>query len=98
ELKKYPDYMLSDRKLVGRVVKEKIPAGTAIRTSQLYQPGEFPSLEVEEGMRAVSIGVSDSTHLVSGLIKPGQYVDIHLTPSGLNNDERAGGGITLTLF
>lgn len=98
ELKKFPDFMINEKKIIGRVVKEAIPAARPIRTSQLYQPGEFPSLQVPEGMRAVSIAVGDSTHLVSGLIKPGQYVDVHLTPTGLERDERAQGGITLTLF
>lgn len=96
ELQKSRDIMMSDTKLIGRVVKEKITAVTPIHTAQLYQPGDGPSLEVEPGMRAVSLSVSDSTALVSGQLKPKQYVDVHLTPQ--LSDERVGGGMTLTLF
>lgn len=92
------DTLLNNRVIINRIAKETIKAGTPIRSSQLYQPGEFPSLEVEPGYRAISISVGDSTHLVSGLVKPGQYVDVHLTPTGLSADERAGGGFTMTLF
>lgn len=91
------DMLLTNRVIVGRVVKETIPAATPIRSSQLYQPGEFPSLQVGEGMRAVSVGVGTTVAMVDGLIKPGEYVDVHLTPNE-RNDERTGGGLTLTLF
>lgn len=96
ELQKSRDVMMNETKLIGRVVREKITAATPIRVSQLYQPGEFPSLEVEPGMRAVSISVGDSTALVGGQLKPNQYVDVQLTPQ--INDERTGGGMTLALF
>lgn len=96
ELQKSRDIMMNETKLIGRVVKEKITAVTPIRTSQLYSPGDGPSLEVEPGMRAVSLAVSDSTAMVSGQLKPKQYVDLHLTPQ--LSDERVGGGMTLTLF
>ncbi len=93
-----PDILLSNRVIVNRIAKETIKAANPVRSSQLYGPGEYPALEVEEGMRAVSVDVGNSTQIVSGLIKPGQFVDVHLTPANLPQDDRSEGGITLTLF
>jgi pilus assembly protein CpaB len=97
-LAEHRDIALNAAVLVNRVAKEPISNSTPIRTSQLYGPGEFPSLAVQPGMRAVSLEMGGSTNLVSGLIKPGQFVDVHLTPSGVPDDERTGGGMTMTLF
>lgn len=49
-------------------------------------------------MRAISVSLESSVDLVDGLIKPGEYVDVHMTPTGMNNDKRLNGGMTLTLF
>lgn len=91
-----PEMLISNRAIVGRVVKEKITKATPILTQQLYQPGEHPPLEVGEGMRAVSIAVSGGSAMVDGLIKPGQYVDIHFTPD--SDSVTSGSGFTMTLF
>lgn len=93
-----PEMMTSNRVIVGRIVKEPIPAATPISTSQLYPAGETPPIKVEKGMRAISVPLESSVDLVDGLIKPGEYVDVHLTPTGLNGDRRLNGGLTLTLF
>lgn len=90
------DMLLVNRVIVGRVAREKIPAATPIRANQLYQPGEVPPLEMGEGMRAVSVEMGNSTSLVDGLIRPGNFVDVHFTIS--NNDERLRGGMTLRIF
>lgn len=93
-----PEMMTSNRVIVGRIVKERIPAATPISTSQLYPAGETPPIQVEPGMRAISVPLESSVDLVDGLIKPGEYVDVHMTPTGMNNDTRLNGGLTLTLF
>lgn len=94
-----PDMLLSNRVLVGRIVKEAISAAKPIRSGQLYQPGERPRLEVEPGSRAVSVRVGDSTALVDGLIQPDDYVDVHMTTGNQTfRDERLRGGLSLTLF
>lgn len=93
-----PDMLITNRVIVGRVAREPIPAATPIRASQLYRPGELPPLEIAPGMRAVSVGVGESVAMVNGLIKPGQFVDVHMTPTGLTRDLRMGGGFTKTLF
>jgi pilus assembly protein CpaB len=94
-----PETLLSERGLVGRIAKERIQAGTPIRSGQLYQSGEHPPLAVGVGMRAVSVSFSPRGSFVGGLLRAGQYVDVHLTPH-LNdpNDTRFRGGLTITLL
>lgn len=93
-----PEMMTSNRVIVGRIVKDRIAAATPISTGQLYPAGETPPIKVEPGMRAISVPLESSVDLVDGLIKPGEYVDVHMTPTGLNSDKRLNGGMTLTLF
>lgn len=99
ELSNHPGMLLDNRGIIGRVVKAPVRAGTPILSQQLYLPGEHPALKVSAGMRAVSVSLSERVSLVDGRIRPGQYVDVHLTPqlSG-QNDRRYQGGITMTLF
>lgn len=87
----------ADSILIGRVVREKIVAATPIDTTKLYPPGEFPPVEVAVGMRAVSLEVGSGAAIVDGLVRAGEYVDVHFTPSGYN-DDRFRGGLTMTLF
>jgi len=98
-LSEHPGMLLENRAIVGRVVKKPIRAGTPITSDQLYQPGELPPLDVKPGMRAVSVSLDGPVALVDGRIAPGQYVDVHMTPTATRgNDDRLGGGLTLTLF
>ena len=94
-----PETLLSERAVVGRFVKEPIEAGSPIRSSQLYQPGERPPLEVSPGMRAVSLFFSDRGSVVGGLLRKGEHVDVYLTPRMDDaNDPRFHGGLTITLL
>ena len=92
------DVLLMSRVLVGRIAKEKIKAAQPIRSSQLYEIGSRPPLPLTQEMRAVTINIGSATALVDGLIKPGEFVDMHFTPSGMDTDPRAGGGLTMTLL
>ncbi len=94
----HPDVFLSKEALVGRIVKEEIPPATPIRAGQLYPAGDFPPLQVEPGMRAVTVEVDNDVEAVGGLLKPGQYVDVHWTVKQVRNDPRLANGLTLTLF
>jgi pilus assembly protein CpaB len=49
-------------------------------------------------MRAISVSVAESVAIVDGLIKPGEFVDVHLTVTSLGNDPRLRNGLSLTLF
>jgi len=94
-----PETLLSERGLVGRIAKVRIQAATPIRSGQLYQPGEHPPLAVGPGMRAVSVSFSPRGSFVGGLLRAGEYVDVHLTPH-LNDpsDTRFRGGLTIMLL
>ena len=92
-----PDIVKSDRVLIGRVVKTKIKAATAISTLDLYPPNEGPPLDISKGMRAVTISLSDGTAAVDGLVKAGNYVDILFVPAHYR-DIAKNGGMIMTLF
>jgi pilus assembly protein CpaB len=94
-----PDTMTSVDGVVGRVAREAITAAQPLRGSQFYAPGEYPDLQVADGMRAVTVALGDDTAMVNGLIKPGQYVDVHLTVnrSAVGRSANAAGDDTMTV-
>ncbi len=96
-----PDMLLSNRVVVGRVVKKKILATSAFHAQDLHAPGYRVPLDIEKGMRAVSLNLDDSADMVGGQIGIGEYVDVHMTVDAAtaNTNMRAlAGGLTLTLF
>ena len=94
-----PDVLLQEQSVLGRTVKQRIAAGSSLRASQLYPPGEGPQPVVARGMRAVSIPVPRGLATMNGLVKTGQYVDVYLTPrADAGGDSRFRNGLTLTLF
>lgn len=92
-----PETVISERILIGRIVKEEIKAATPIMSSSLYPPNEGPPLELEEGMRAVTVNLGGASAGTLQLVTPGQYVDLLFTPSELPNFDESGGMI-MTLF
>jgi pilus assembly protein CpaB len=93
-----PEVLLQDRSIVGRTVKERIPLGTVIRSSQLLPPGERALPSVSHGMRAVSVPFKGDIPLMRAA-KGDQYVDVYLIPqSDAANRSRSKSGMTLTLF
>lgn len=92
------DMLLANKVIVGRVVKELLKAAQPIRASQLYEPGTYPPLKVGKGMQAFTIDAHGATAIVDGLIKPGEYVDLHFTVTALQGDPRLRGGMTMTLL
>jgi pilus assembly protein CpaB len=84
----------TEKVLLGRVVKNALKRAEPINMVDLYAPGEFPPLNVEKGMRAVSINLNDNG-TVSGL-QVGQYVDVHFSPTAIIDPEK--GAFTMTLF
>jgi pilus assembly protein CpaB len=94
-----PETLLTEKGLVGRVVKDHLPAGRPIRSSQLYPPGQRPPLAVSPGMRAVSVTFSPRGSFVGGLLQKGEYVDVYLTPQLVDNQtSRPQDGVTITLL
>lgn len=87
----------SDTILLGRTVREKITAAQPIDTTKLHPPGWIAPVEVAVGKRAVSLSLGDGAAVVDGLVKAGEYVDVHFTPTAVS-DRRFRGGLTLTMF
>lgn len=92
-----PDMLLQNRVVVGRVTKEVVKAARPILAGQLYEPGAHPPLVTAKGKRTYSFPLRESTSLVDGLIKPGEYVDILFTPSDSGTDPRTR-GLTVRLM
>lgn len=97
------DHLRSNRVIVGRIVKKTIEPGSPIRGSELYEPGENAPLQVADGRKAVSVMVKDTAEMVDGLIRPGDYVDVHFrldTQRSVGLDDRLAklGGVSMTLF
>jgi len=81
-----PNALRSVNDAVGQVAETDMAAGEMILSHRLKGPKEeapFVSLKVEEGFRAVSVGV-DLVQSVSNLIEPDDRVDVVYTPGGTN--------------
>ena len=64
----------------GNVAFADIPAGAALTSSNSGRPAMMPTLvHLKDGMRAMSIPV-DEVKDVSGLIEPGDHVDVYAVP------------------
>ncbi len=94
------DVLLSEAGIEGRVVKVPMKAATPIHGNDLYAHGELPPLSVSEGFRAVTVSIREQAAIMSGLIKPGDFVDIQFTPTELRSDPRYAlvGGMSIKLF
>ncbi len=96
--KQTPDTIINKDVVIGRYALKDLKQAKPIHTSDLYAPGVRPPFKVAPGMRAVTIGLGDSSAVVDGLIKPGDYVDVHLTVDNNSSDRRYRGGFTMTMF
>ena len=92
------DVLMSTRAIIGRVAKTKLTAAAPIRSNMLYEPGANAPLKLAEGMVALAVQIAGSQSLVSGLIKPGDHVDVLFTPESSSDSTRLKGGLTMTLF
>lgn len=70
----------------GAVVRHAIASGQRLTDSDLVQASSrtFLAAVLSPGMLAVSLSVDDSQS-VSGLVQPGDYVDVILAPAGQGN-------------
>jgi pilus assembly protein CpaB len=76
-----PDNAITDKKQVeGRITLRHINAKDPIRSTDLVQEGQSPTLalEIPKGMRAISIGAGE-VMAVGTSVKPGDHVDILAT-------------------
>jgi pilus assembly protein CpaB len=77
----------TDQDMIGAVVRKRIAAGEPIIDGAVVKPGErgFLAAVLEPGMRAVSVPINP-TSANSGLIFPGDRVDMILTQSLLESE------------
>lgn len=71
---------VNDTELLGSLVQSTVATGQPLRQSMLLRPsdGGFLSAVLHPGYRAVSIAV-DASQSASGLLRPGDHVDVILT-------------------
>ena len=100
-----PDVFLKTKDVVGQVTRVPLVAGEQVIPSKVTPTGfeianvENPALAyvVPEGMRGVSVEVS-SVIGASGLIRPGDYVDVILTVKTSTEGETGGNQIAKTIL
>lgn len=89
--KLHPSYLTKEKTevkdLVGAVVRRAIAAGEPVTNSRILMPGDrgFLAAVLRPGYRAVAVRV-DATSSISGLVFPGDRVDILLTHSVKNGE------------
>ncbi len=81
-----PDVLRTSRVIAGRYTRETIRSNQPIHANELLPPGESPSLQVGDGMRAVTIEFQEETELVGGIIRPNHFVDVLFTSRGRNGE------------
>ena len=88
---RYADQVDSDavtdaKNAIGRVTLITIPAGSAVTQSKIVTPAALSlPMRLRDGLRAVSISI-DRVKGVSGLIQPGDRVDVIAVPPRAGND------------
>ena len=93
------DTLISSNGIIGRVARNKIEFATPLKLSDFYAFGEGPEIELAPGNRLVSVDVGNSTGLVSGFVKQGNYVDVLMTVERPgNNAGQIDDSMTLQLF
>lgn len=80
-----PDAVSNERAIVGQLALITIPAGATITSSKIGQPANAAlPVRLQPGMRAVSIEI-DKVKGVSGLLQPGDRVDVIAVPPKSGN-------------
>ena len=90
-----PDTIKNADFIVGRIARERIPSAIPLQGSMFYSIGDYPTLQIEDGKRGVTVNVDDATAILSGMIKTGQYVDVHMTTDAGTGDrlQSTGGSV-----
>lgn len=75
-----PNVIMDPKQAVGALTLITIPAGSSITSSMIGHPSDVGlPVRLKSGMRAVSVQI-DKVKGVSGLIEPGDYVDVIADP------------------
>jgi len=84
-----PDAVLEPKQAIGTLALITIPAGSVITQSRIGRPADVGlTVRLPRGMRAVSIGI-DRVKGVSGLVEPGDRVDVIAIPPRMNAHPKA---------
>ncbi len=78
----HEDAVRSEKEFDQRAARVPMVAGDLVRKSKLTEPGDWgKSISIPKGMRVIGIPVDD-THTISGLLRPGDRVDVLVTYQG----------------
>src|SRR5512146_1655818 len=81
-----PDAITDPRAIVGSLALITIPAGATITSSKIGHPANAAlPVRLQPGMRAVSVQI-DKVKGVSGLLQPGDRVDVIAVPQKAGNE------------
>lgn len=85
----HPEVYRSPEHVVGRIPRERILANEFVREERLADADEGYGLNavIPRGQRAISINITDGS-AVSGMLNPGNYVDMLVTIRGDRQDAR----------
>lgn len=84
-----PDALVDERQVVGKHALISIPSGSTITQSKIGANVDMVfAVRIPHGMRAVSIAI-DRVKGVSGLVQPGDRVDVIAIPPRVNGEPRA---------
>jgi pilus assembly protein CpaB len=84
-----PDAVADERQAAGKHALISIPAGSTITQSKIGRPADTVfAVRIPHGMRAVSIAI-DRVKGVSGLVQPGDRVDVIAIPPRVNGAPKA---------
>jgi pilus assembly protein CpaB len=99
-----PEYLMrgtvSETELLGAITRREFAQGEPLNSAELVKPGDrrFLAATLRPGLRAVSIFV-DATNTASGLVLPGDFVDVILVQNFGDNvadaEQRSAGEIVL---
>ena len=79
-----PDAITDEKEIVGSLALITIPAGATITSSKIGHPANAAlPVRLTPGMRAVSVEI-DKVKGVSGLLQPGDRVDVIAVPKSMN--------------
>jgi pilus assembly protein CpaB len=75
----HEDAVHTEEEYLQRAAKVPLMAGDVVRKSKLTEKGEYgKSVGIPKGWRVQTIPVDD-THIIGGLLQPGDRVDVHVT-------------------
>ncbi|MFO0919030.1 MAG: Flp pilus assembly protein CpaB [Planctomycetaceae bacterium] len=92
-----PDVLCTNRVIAGRYARVAIKSNEPIHANDLLPPGETPSLNIAEGMRAMAVEIDDGAAMVGELVRANDFVDVQFTYRG-RGEASPSNGLTMRLL